>query len=91
MRKHLRWVNGQNENTLRELEQPIPRSGFREKAGFSWQTKMAALCREAATSVCSVDEFVGTVSLGNPEGLRGNRWAYGFEDRWDSERKLMAS
>jgi hypothetical protein len=38
-------------NTLKELEQPIPRSGFREKAGFSWQIKIAALCREAATSV----------------------------------------
>ena len=32
----------------------------------------------------SVDEWVGTVSQGSPEGLRGNRWADGFESPWDS-------
>jgi hypothetical protein len=26
---------------------------------------------------------VGTVSQGSPEGFRGNRWADGFESRWD--------
>jgi len=29
----------------------------------------------------SVDEFVGTVSQGSPEGLRSSRWADGFESR----------
>ena len=28
-------------------------------------------------------EFVGTVSQGSPESFRGNRWADGFESRWD--------
>jgi hypothetical protein len=31
----------------------------------------------------SVDELAGTVSQGSPEGLRGNRWADGFEARSD--------
>jgi len=32
-----------------------------------------------------VDELVGTVSQGSPESIRGNRWADGFESRWDSK------
>lgn len=39
----------------------------------------------ASTNAFSVDEFVGTVSQGSPECLRGNRWADGFDSRWDSQ------
>lgn len=56
----LRFDSSENSAKL-----PIHRSGFREKAAFSRQIKMAALCRRAATSVLleSLSEMISFCSV----------------------------
>jgi hypothetical protein len=45
--------------------------------------------RDEKRSSFSVDEFVETISLGSPEGLRDYRGADGFEARWDSWTAIL--
>ena len=61
---------------------PVAAGGWAEAVKNICGVCLRTCCGWALPQPRSGDEFVGTVSQGSPEGLRGKRWANGFESRW---------